>query len=58
MEFTANKNLIKKDEKLFIVNKFDNFFYRELAIDARANFLETILMLIMRVFLFQLVQEK
>ncbi|MFB6331681.1 hypothetical protein [Acinetobacter variabilis] len=38
MEFTANKNLIKKDEKLFIVNKFDNFFYRELAIDARANF--------------------
>ncbi len=26
---TANKNLIKKDEKLFIVNKFDNFFYRE-----------------------------
>jgi len=38
MQFSASKNLIRKDEKLFIVNKFDNFFYRELGIDARANF--------------------
>jgi hypothetical protein len=38
MQFFESKNLIKKDEKMFIVCKFDNFFYRELAVDARAIF--------------------
>lgn len=38
MQLSESKNLIKKNEKLFIVNQFDNFFYRELGIDARASF--------------------